>query len=112
MKSGKVNQSKITLKKDGAIQFEIITNENTFRDFYSDLAGNLVRKLPVALNKFNNNSRKQYYINIEKICLNFKLGNATLETIKKISAYLNISKTHSFDGIFSKFLKDDAEVVA
>ena len=66
MKSGKVNQSKINLKNDGAIQFEPTKNVNIFKDFYSDLAGNLVRKLPVALNKFNNNLTKQYYINIEK----------------------------------------------
>ena len=56
MKSGKVNQSKIALKNDGAIQFEPTKNANIFKDFYSDLAGTLVRKLPVALNKFNNNS--------------------------------------------------------
>ena len=56
MKSGKVNKSKIALKNDGAIQFEpmkIIT-----KNFYSDSAGKLVRKLPVALNIFNNNSTK------------------------------------------------------
>ena len=49
IKSGKVNQLKIALKKDDAIQCEPTKNENTFKDFYSDLAGNLVIKLPVAL---------------------------------------------------------------
>ena len=75
MKSGKVNQSKIALKSDGAIQFEPMKNANKFKDFYSHLAGNLVRKLPVALNKFNNNLAKQYYINIEKnfISLNYAM---------------------------------------
>ena len=43
MKSGKVNQSKVDLKNDGAIQFELTKNENIFKDFYSDLAGTLVR---------------------------------------------------------------------
>ena len=55
MKSDKENQSEIALKNGGAIQFEPTKNANTFKDFYSDLAGTLVRKLPVALNKFNNN---------------------------------------------------------
>ena len=68
MKSGKVNQSKIGLKNNSAIQFEPMKNANIFKNFYSDLAGNFVRKLPVALNKFNNNSTKQYYMNIEKSC--------------------------------------------
>ena len=47
--------------------------QNIFKDFYSDLAGTLVRKLPVAFNKFNNNSTKQYYMNIGKSCHNLSL---------------------------------------
>ena len=49
MKSGKANQSKSALKNDGAFQFEPTKNANIFKDFYSILAGRLVRKLPVAL---------------------------------------------------------------
>ena len=64
MKLDKVNQSKIALKNDGAIQFKTTKNANIFKDFYYDLAGKLVRKLPLALNKFNNNSPKQYYMNM------------------------------------------------
>ena len=37
MKSGKVNQSKIALKSDGAIQFDPMKTENICKDFYSDL---------------------------------------------------------------------------
>ena len=83
MKSGKVNPSKIALKNYGAIQFETTKNVNIFKDFYSDLARQLVRKLLVAFNKFNYNSTKQYYMNIEKSRHNFELCNATLETIKR-----------------------------
>ena len=112
MKSGKVNQPKITLKNDGAIQFEPLKNANIFKEFYSDLAGKLMRKLPVALNKFNNNSTKQYYMNIKKSCHNCELCNATLETIKKILACLDSSKAPGLDGMYSKFLKDGAEILA
>ena len=59
MKSGKVYLSKITLKIDGAIQFEPTKNTNIFKDFYFGLTGTLVKKLPVAPSKFNNNSTKQ-----------------------------------------------------
>ena len=45
MKSAKVDQSKIGLKNDGAIQLEPKRTANIVKDFYSDLAGNLVRKL-------------------------------------------------------------------
>ena len=89
MKSDNVNQSKTAFKTDGAIQIEPTKKTNIFKDFYSDIAGNLVIKFPVALNKFNNNSTKQYYINIEKSCRNIEQCNATLETIKKILACLD-----------------------
>ena len=71
-----------------------------------------MRKLPVVLNKSNNNSTKQCYINIEKSCHNFKLWNATLETNKKILTCLDLFKVPIWDEISSKFLKDGAEVLA
>ena len=71
------------MKNDGTIQFEPTKYANIAKDFYSDLAGTLVRKLPVALNKFNNNFMKQYYMNIKKCFHNIELCNATLELLKK-----------------------------
>ena len=50
----KVRKSKISLKKDGAIQFEALENANTFERFYSELAARLQEKLPKAPNKFAN----------------------------------------------------------
>ena len=44
IKSSKGNQSNIVLKNDGGIHFEPMKNTNIFKDFYSDLAGKLVRK--------------------------------------------------------------------
>ena len=41
---------------------------------------------------------------------NSELCNATLETIKKILSCLYTSRAPSSDRIFSKFLKDGAEV--
>ena len=51
LKSSKVNQLKIALKNDDAIQFEPTQNANIFKDFYPDLTGKLVRKLLVALTR-------------------------------------------------------------
>ena len=112
MKLGKVNESKIALKNYGAIQFEPPKNANIFKNFCSYLAGKLVRKLPVALNKFKNNSTKQYYMNIEKSYHYSDLCNAALGAIKNILACLDTSKASGLDGIFSKFLKDAAKVLA
>ena len=55
---------------------------------------------------------RQYHMNIEKSCHNFKLCNAAMETIQKILAYLESSKTLGLEEISSKFLKDGAEVSA
>ena len=59
--SDKARQSKISLKKDCAIQFEWLKNTNTFKRFYSELAGALQEKLPRAPNKFTDHTTKNYY---------------------------------------------------
>ena len=58
LSSDKARQSKISLNKDGAIQFEALENANTFKRFYSELAGGLKEKLPGAPNKFTNQTTK------------------------------------------------------
>ena len=57
----KSRQSKISLKKDGAIQFEAVENTNTFTRFYSELARGLQEKLPRAPNKFTCQTTKNYF---------------------------------------------------
>ena len=61
LSSDKARQSKISLKKNGAIQFEALENANTFKRFYSELAGDLREKLPRAPNKFTSQTTKNYY---------------------------------------------------
>ena len=41
LSSDKARKSKISLNKDGSIQFEALENANTFKRFYSELAGGL-----------------------------------------------------------------------
>ena len=61
LSSDKARNSKISLKKDGTIQFEALENANNFRMFYSKLAGGLHVKLPKAPNKFTSQTTKHYY---------------------------------------------------
>ena len=44
LSSEKARKSKIPLNKDGTVQFEALENANTFKSFYSDLAGGLQDK--------------------------------------------------------------------
>ena len=60
LSSDRARQSNISLKKDGAIQFEALENANTFKKFYSELAGGLQEKLSRAPNKFTSQTTKNY----------------------------------------------------
>ena len=93
------------MKIDVAVQFEPTKNANIFKDFYSDLAGKIVGKFPITLKHVNNNSTKQYRMNIEKSSHSFKLCNPTLETIKKILVYLDSSKAFWFGFNILKFFE-------
>ena len=46
LSSDKARQSKIFLKKDGAIQFEALENGNILKRFYFELTGGIQEKLP------------------------------------------------------------------
>ena len=46
------SQAKICLGKEGDISFDPKDNAETFKDFYSNLALDLVRQLPLPTNKF------------------------------------------------------------
>ena len=63
MNSKNVNQSKICLKKDGVMQFELKKNANIFKSFYYELAGNLVKMLPKWPLKFNTDKTMMFYKN-------------------------------------------------
>ena len=61
LSSDKARQSKISLKKDGVIQFEALENANNFKRFCCKLTGGLQEKLPWAPNKFTSQATKNYY---------------------------------------------------
>ena len=69
---GKARQPKISLNKDDAIQFEALENANTFKRFYSELAGDLQEKLPRAPNKFTSQTTKNCYVKTSCNVSNFQ----------------------------------------
>ena len=62
LSSDKAIQSKISLKKDDAIQFEALENANTFKWFYSELAGGLQEKLPRTPRQTTKNLLRQDFM--------------------------------------------------
>ena len=61
-KTGK--ESKICLEDNGILSFDAKKNAETFMKYFSNLAGDLVKKLPTAKNKFGMESVKEYYENL------------------------------------------------
>ena len=113
LSSDKARQSKISLKKDGAIQFEALENANTFKRFYSELAGGLQEKLPRAPNKFTSQTTKNYYAKTScNISNDFEFSNVSEEDVKKCLLSLDTSKVAGMDQIPARVLRDNAEVLA
>ena len=98
--SDKARQSKISLKKDGDIQFKALENANTFKRFYSELAGGLQENLPRAPNKFASQTTKNYYAKTScNVSNGFEFSNVSEEDVKKILLSLDTSKSTGMDQI-------------
>ena len=103
--------SKICLKENEFTQFSDIQNANTFKNFYSKLASNLVEKLPTAKNIFRENSVKKYYSAMNIPSNSFKFRNAKREEIYKILINIDPNKAYGIDEIPGRFLKDGVELL-
>ena len=66
-------QSKICLRKNNFLQFKEKKNASTFKDFYSNLAADLVNRLLAAINISGINSVKKYYSTLNIPSDSFKL---------------------------------------
>ena len=56
-----------TKVKDGNLSFDSKTNTEIFKDFYLNLADNVVKKLPSPSNKFEKETVKTYYQRLNPI---------------------------------------------
>ena len=73
----------ICLKKDHKINFDEKNKANTFKEFYCNLAGDLLKKLPPPSNKFGITSVRNFY----QTMINFLLNSNFLMLLKTL--YLN-----------------------
>ena len=79
----------------------------TFKSFYSNLAGNLLSKLPKSPNRYTIKFGSDYY---KKLSLseNFKLEGYLFNILKNVE----VTKAAGIDQISGKFLKDGARILA
>ena len=112
--SKKGTQSGVTnvcLKENDKFVFDPAAISNVFKTFFSDIAINLLAKLPTAPNRFNKNSVSEFYkkFNIKN---KFQFSHVTDETILEILKNLDVTKATGIDNIAAIFLKDGAEILA
>ena len=82
-----------------------------FKNYYSTLAGNLLKKLPKPLNKFTLNTVFQHYKGIIQSD-SFNLATVSENTISTILKNTDVSKAAGLDKLSSRFLMDGAKVLA
>ena len=102
----------ICLEKDGILSFDPKTNAEIFKDFYSNLANNLVKKLPTPPNKYGKTAVNNYYKKLNLRGKNFSFAPVAPATILKLLKQLNTAKSAGIDNLTGKFLKEGAPVLA
>ena len=102
----------ICLEKDGILSFDPKTNAEIFKDFYSNLANNLVKKLPTLPNKYGKTAVNNYYKKLNLKGKNFSFAPVAPATILKLLKQLNPAKSAGIDNLTGKFLKEGAPVLA
>ena len=112
MPSKESSSATICLEKDGILSFDPKTNAEIFKDFYSNLAKNLVKKLPTPPNKYGKTAVNNYYKKLNLRGKNFSFAPVAPATILKLLKQLNPAKSAGIDNLTGKFLKEGAPVLA
>ena len=112
LSSKAASESNICLKERNEIVFNHTKNCSIFKSFFSNLAPNLVSKLPPSPNVFTESKVASFYDDIKFKDLNFKFSETSPEKILNILKDLNPSKTADIDNLTGKFLKDGTDILA
>ena len=83
--------SNICLKKDDKICFDDKTNANTFKEFFCNLASDLVAKLPPPSKRFGLDTVRSYYQDILGLLPSkFKFSNVTEDLVLQLLKDMNL----------------------
>ena len=106
------SMSTISLKKDGKILFDSTSICEIFKDFFANLATDLLKKLQAPTNLFGMNSVQKYYSHLNLQNKQFSIKPTTNEVILNLLEQINPGKAVGIDNIGGKFLKDGAPILA
>ena len=111
--SKKGTVSNIFLKEDDKISFDDKTNANTFKEFFCNLASDLVAKLPPPPKRFGLDTVRNYYQDILGLLPSkFKFSNVNEDQVLQLLKDMNVDKAAGIDNLSGKFLKDGANILA
>ena len=96
------------LKVNNATSFETKSTFDVFKNYFSTLADNLLKKLPTSHNRYTFNSVTHYRHFIQTDA--FHLTYTTEIDIEKILRSKNIRKAAGIDDLSGRFLKDGLRV--
>ena len=109
--SKKSNGSSICLNTNGVTTFESKTNAQIFRNFYANLASDLLKKLTSPCNIFGSDYVKNYYSKHGIKPNAFKLHEVEEEEIEEILSKFNINKAAGLDGLSGIFFRDGSSIL-
>ena len=107
-----VNSSPFTTKNEGTLSVDPKANAEIFKDFYSNLANDLLKKLPNPPNKYGKDTVKKYYEKLNLTGKNFSFEPVVHASVLTLLLQLNPSKSAGIDNLTGKFLKEGAPVLA
>ena len=93
------------------MSFETKSTLDVFKNYYSILADNLLKKLPSSPNKYTLNSAIQYYRHFIQTDA-FHLAYTTEVYIENILRNTNVRQSAVIDEILRRFLRDGSRVLS
>ena len=109
--SKKASPSTISLGKDETLSFDSKTNAEIFWDFYSNLASDLLKKLPspqINLGKKQLKILRKHQLRWKS----FSFRPTTQASVLKLLKEVNPSKSAGIDNLAGKFLKEGEPALA
>ena len=111
-KKCKTKETNIGLNIDNSICFDKVKVATHFNNFFSDIAGNLVDKLPPIIGKYGYDFVKKFYQDkVSMLGGGFSFTPVSKEHVLKMLIGLNSHKATGLDGMPARFIIDSANII-
>ena len=107
----KGNSANICLKTNEKIVFDAKENANSFMNFYTNIAGNLIRKLSQPKGKFGRTFVQEYYKNLEITQNSFCCSKVSEDFVLDLLMKIKTNKAAGIDGLCGRSFKDGAPLL-